>query len=75
MKSYLKYQFIVLVVLVIFPYQLIYSQADLVVTSVNYSSNNITRGDDFKVTLVIRNRGNVSARQSYMFIYFSKDLP
>ncbi len=51
----------------------LYSQADLVITSADFSPKTVTRGDDFKINLIVKNTGNVNARQSFMFLYFSKD--
>lgn len=51
-----------------------FSQANLIVTQSNYSPASISKGDMLTVVVSIKNDGNVSAGQTFMFFYFSTDI-
>ncbi len=53
---------------------LLYSQADLVVSTASFQPNSIAKGDIFQVQATVKNVGNVTAAANYMYVYFTQDL-
>lgn len=49
-------------------------QADLVLTTADFSPDQIDKGDIFSIQATVTNIGNVRSGSNYMFIYYTKDL-
>lgn len=52
----------------------LFAQANLAVSQVSYSPSSISKEDIFSIEVDIKNEGNISAGQSFMFFYFSTDI-